>query len=55
MNNALFVHNDLIGDGLFCEDRSVERLYNRPRYYLIDDHFQQIGHRPDFGPYEDLT
>jgi hypothetical protein len=54
-SNAFFVRDDLIGDELFCEDRSPERLYNPPRYYLIDDHFQYIGHPADFGPYEDLA
>ena len=54
-SNAFFVRNDLVGEGVFCEDRSVERLYNPPRYYLIDDHFQYVGHPADFGPYEDLT
>lgn len=54
-SNAFFVRDDLVGEGLFCEDRSVERLYNPPRYYLIDDHFQHIGHPADFGPYEDLV
>ncbi|ATE65026.1 hypothetical protein [Rhizorhabdus dicambivorans] len=54
-SNAFFVRNDLLGQDLFCEDRSVERLYNPPRYYLIDDHFQYIGHPADFGPYEDLA
>ncbi len=54
-SNAFFVRNDLVGEGLFCADRSPERLYNPPRYYLIDDHFEHIGHRADFGPYEDLA
>lgn len=54
-SNAFFVRDDLIGEGLFCEDRSAERLYNPPRYYLIDDHYQYIGHPADFGPYEDLA
>jgi hypothetical protein len=54
-SNAFFVRNDLLGHGLFCEDRSPEFLYNPPRYYLIDDHYQYIGHPADFGPYEDLV
>jgi hypothetical protein len=54
-SNAFFVRDDLVGEALFCEDRSPERLYNPPRYYLIDDHYQYIGHPADFGPYEDLA
>jgi hypothetical protein len=52
--NAFFVRNDLTKN-LFTEDDSSEYLYNPPRYYLIWDHFHYIGHRADFGPYEDLN
>lgn len=53
MTNAFFVRKDLSKD-LFTEDDSSEYLCNPPRYYLIFDHFHHIGHRADFGPYEDL-
>jgi hypothetical protein len=52
-SNAFLVRNDLAGN-LFTENRSSEYLYNPPRYWLIFDHYQNIGHRPDFGPYADL-
>jgi hypothetical protein len=52
-SNAFFVRRDLAAD-LFCEDCSPEYLYNPPRYWLIFDHYSQIGHRADFGPYADL-
>lgn len=53
-SNAFFVRNDLAGD-LFTDDRSPDYLYNPPRYWLIFDHYQTIGHRADFGPYTDLS
>jgi hypothetical protein len=52
-SNAFFVRNDLAGN-LFTDDRSPDYLYNPPRYWLIFDHYQNIGHRADFGPYTDL-
>lgn len=52
-SNAFFVRNDLVGD-LFPENSSPEALYNPPRYWLWD-HFVNVGHRPDFGPYIDLV
>jgi hypothetical protein len=51
--NAFFVRDDLAGDH-FCDDASAEHLYNPPRYWLLFDHFFNIGHRADFGPYLDL-
>lgn len=51
--NAFFVRNDL-AQALFTESTSLEYLYNPPRYWLLIDHFLNIGHRADFGPYEDL-
>lgn len=51
--NAFFVREDLAGD-LFPEDASPEHLYQPPRYWLWSDHFLNIGHRADFGPYVDL-
>lgn len=51
--NAFYVRKDLIRD-LFAKDSSVRSLYNPPRYWLINDHYAHIGHRPDFGPYADL-
>lgn len=53
-SNAFLVRADLAGD-LFAENCSPEQLYNPPRYWLIFDHYQNIGHRPDFGPYTDLA
>jgi hypothetical protein len=52
-SNAFLVRNDLAGTS-FTDDCSPEYLYNPPRYWLIFDHYQNIGHRPDFGPYTDL-
>jgi hypothetical protein len=52
-SNAFLVRNDLAG-ALFPDNCSAEHLYNPPRYWLIFDHYQNIGHRPDFGPYTDL-
>jgi hypothetical protein len=52
-SNAFFVRKDLL-KGKFPKDGSPESLYNPPRYHLVHDHFSQIGHRPDFGPYVDL-
>jgi hypothetical protein len=51
--NAFFVRDDLCAD-LFPDDASPEALYNPPRYWLWNDHFDNIGHPPDFGPYVDL-
>lgn len=51
--NAFFVRNDLT-QALFTENSSPPYLYNSPRYWLLLDHFLNIGHPPDFGPYEDL-
>jgi len=51
--NAFFVRNDL-AQSLFTDDASPDYLYNPPRYWLYYDHFSNIGHRADFGPYEDL-
>jgi hypothetical protein len=51
--NAFFVRDDLAGD-LFPADASAEALYNPARYWLYYDHYRQIGHPPDFGPYVDL-
>lgn len=51
--NAFFVRDDLAGE-LFPADPSPENLYNPARYWLIFDHFQHIGLRPDFGEYVDL-
>jgi hypothetical protein len=53
-SNAFLVRRDLAGS-LFTDDCSPEYLYNPPRYWLIFDHYQSIGHRPDFGPYTDLA
>jgi hypothetical protein len=52
--NAFFVRSDLAGDQ-FTADASPEYLYNPPRYWLAWDHYNQIGHRADFGAYEDLA
>ncbi|MDE3175534.1 MAG: hypothetical protein KGM15_05415 [Pseudomonadota bacterium] len=51
--NAFLVRDDLAGD-LFPYPCTPENLYNPPRYWLISDHFSQIGHRADFGPYADM-
>jgi hypothetical protein len=51
--NAFLVRDDLAGDH-FCADASAEHLYNPARYWLYFDHFCNIGHRADFGPYVDL-
>lgn len=51
--NAFFVRKDLAGD-LFPDDCRSEALYNPPRYWLWSDHFLNIGHLADFGPYVDL-
>jgi hypothetical protein len=53
-SNAFFVRNDCVANK-FSENTAVEYLYNPPRYWLIFDHFQQIGHRADFGDYIDLA
>jgi hypothetical protein len=53
--NAFFVRTDLLNEH-FDRSLTVAELYNPPRYYLFIDHFLTIaGHRPDFGPYTDLT
>lgn len=52
--NAFFVRNDLAGE-LFADDPSPQNLYNPPRYSLYFDHYAVVGHRADFGPYEDLA
>lgn len=52
-SNAFFIRKDLAGS-LFTQNNSVENLYNPPRYWLIFDHFNNIGHRADFGAYVDL-
>jgi hypothetical protein len=52
-SNAFLVRADLAGD-LFPDDPSPEALYNPPRYWLIFDHYQNIGHRADFGPYVEI-
>jgi hypothetical protein len=51
--NAFFVRADLAGNK-FPADASAENLYNPARYWLIYDHFRNIGHPADFGEYEDL-
>jgi hypothetical protein len=51
--NAFFVRKEL-AEGLFTEAGQVDRLYNPPRYWLISDHYQYIGHPADFGSYVDL-
>lgn len=51
--NAFFVRTDLAA-AHFPDDASPEALYNPPRYWLLMDHFWHIGHRADFGAYEDL-
>ncbi len=53
-SNAFLVRRDLAGT-LFTDNSSPDYLYNPPRYWLIFDHYQNIGHRPDFGPYADLA
>ncbi len=53
-SNAFLVRRDLAGS-LFTDNCTPEYLYNPPRYWLIFDHYQNIGHRPDFGPYADLA
>lgn len=53
--NAFFVRSDLLNDE-FDRHLALEELYNPPRYYLYYDHYSgEVGHRADFGPYEDLT
>ena len=51
--NAFFVRKEL-AEGLFTEIGQVDRLYNPPRYWLIADHYQYVGHPADFGSYVDL-
>lgn len=50
--NAFYVRKDLWWD--IFPSPSIENLYNPPRYWLIFDHFQHIGHPADFGEYMDL-
>jgi hypothetical protein len=52
--NAFLVRKDLCGT-LFTEAGNVDHLYNPPRYWLIADHYQHVGHAPDFGGYVDLA
>lgn len=52
--NAFLVRNDLVMDR-FCESLTPEALYNPPRYYLYLDHYLNVGHPADFGPYTDLV
>lgn len=53
--NAFFVRDDLLNDK-FDLSLSIEQLYNPPRYWLCFDHYcSGIGHRADFGTYEDLA
>lgn len=47
--NAFYVRKDLINK--FFPEPNVRSLYNPPRYWLIFDHFQHIGHPADFGEY----
>jgi hypothetical protein len=47
--NAFFVRNDLVGDLFAMGD-----LYNPPRYWMTLDLFMNVGHRADFGLYEDM-
>ncbi|MBL8553050.1 MAG: hypothetical protein JNL41_02140 [Phenylobacterium sp.] len=51
--NAFFVRADLAAD-LFPDPATPEALHNPPRYWLWSDHYVNIGHRADFGPYVDL-
>lgn len=51
--NAFFVRKDLT-NGLFTHIGDISRLYNPPRYWLINDHYQFFGHAADFGSYVDL-
>ncbi|MBU1377199.1 MAG: hypothetical protein KKE02_09915 [Alphaproteobacteria bacterium] len=51
--NAFFVREDLASEA-FADDCSAEALYNPARYWLWSDHFVNIGHPADFGPYVDL-
>jgi hypothetical protein len=52
-SNAFFVRADLAGD-LFVDDASPEHLYHPARYWHWNDHYLNVGHRADFGPYVDL-
>lgn len=52
--NAFFVRDDLLNDN-FDQTLVVSDLYNPPRYWLLFDHYMNgIGHRSDFGSYDDL-
>ncbi len=51
--NAFYVRKDLAVK-LFPTAFSSDDLYNPPRYWLIFDHYNHIGHPADFGPYADL-
>jgi len=52
--NAFFIRNDLL-DEHFSEDLSLDFLYNPPRYYLSDHYSRDVGHKADFGAYQDLV
>ena len=52
--NAFLVRNDLVQDR-FSASLTAEALYNPPRYYLYVDHYLNVGHPADFGPYTDLA
>lgn len=51
--NAFYVRNDYVGD-YFYKTNDVAKLYNPPRYWLIFDHYNNIGHPADFGAYTDF-
>lgn len=59
---AFFVRRDLITEQFIVEnpaqdrayENTVRTVYQPPRYYLIEDHFANVGHPPDFGDYVDL-
>jgi len=48
--NAFYVRRDLLNDK-FSSNMSVKNLYNPPRYWLVYDHFWNIGHGHDMGEY----
>ena len=55
--NAFFVRQDLVGDNFVSfatPQETAVALYNDVRYWLIFDHFEHVGHKADFGRYEDL-
>lgn len=51
--NAFFIRDDLLSNH-FSEDLSLDSLYNPPRYYLSDHYKRDVGHKADFGEYQDL-